>query len=755
MWRFTDLGYIASRVSWLLTVVFLSALIALPVGNHAQFTLAIATFAAMVLLWRFRSSSTLRLGFMLLGCVVVLRYLYWRTTSTLPPISDLAGFIPGMILYIAELYCIAMMFISLVVVVDPVQRKTPAISPETDNLPSVDVFVPSYNERIDLLSTTLAAAKSMTYPADKLTIYLLDDGGTDQKCNQVDPIAATAAQERRAELQQLCRKLDVVYIARALNEHAKAGNLNAGLARSSGDLIAVFDADHAPVREFLLETVGHFLSDPRLFLVQTPHFFLNPDPIEKNLSTFMRMPSENEMFYGVIQRGLDKWNAAFFCGSAALLRRAALTESNGFSGVTITEDCETALELHSRGWNSRYVDKPLIAGLQPETFDIFIGQRSRWCRGMIQILMLKNPLLKRGLTAAQRLCYLSTALFWLFPLPRLIFMIAPLFYLFFGVKLFVANIDEFISYTATYLCISLMMQNYLYGQVRWPWISELYEYAQSFFLARAILSVVTNPRKPTFNVTAKGMTLDQDHLSSLAKPYFVMFAILLAGVGMTIWRYMSQPATSDLTLFVGGWNVFNLVIAGAGLGVVIERRERRRSQRLAISRPGTLSVGNQDIRVLADDASMGGIRVRPFGSHHLPANLNDSLVSFAVDTNDSKRTTPKVLMQVRRVASDTKGTFIGLEYTSLETTHYQMVADLMFADAAPLENFRSVRRSGKGILSGTLQFMGWSLRETARCLGFIIRNAVRDSVEPPQVVASRPEAASPVVSIINRSEQAA
>ena len=164
--------------------------------------------------------------------------------------------------------------------------------------------------------------------------------------------------------------------------------------------------------------------------MQTPHFFLNPDPIEKNLSTFQHMPSENEMFYSMIQKGLDKWNAAFFCGSAAVLRRTALAETGGFSGISITEDCETALELHSRGWNSRYVDIPLIAGLQPENFVSFIGQRSRWCSGMVQILMLKNPLLKKasGPSSASPTCRAS--LFWMFPLPRLTFTFAPLLYIF-------------------------------------------------------------------------------------------------------------------------------------------------------------------------------------------------------------------------------------------------------------------------------------------------------------------------------------
>ena len=122
------------------------------------------------------------------------------------------------------------------------------------------------------------------------------------------------------------------------------------------------------------------------------------------------------MFYGVIQKGLDKWNGAFFCGSAAVIRREALMEVGGFSGITITEDCETALDLHSRGWNSVYIDKPMISGLQPETFSSFIGQRSRWARGMFQIFLLKNPVLKRGLSLAQKICYLSNMTYWFFPI---------------------------------------------------------------------------------------------------------------------------------------------------------------------------------------------------------------------------------------------------------------------------------------------------------------------------------------------------
>ena len=247
------------------------------------------------------------------------------------------------------------------------------------------MFVPSYNEEPELLAATIAAAKAMRYHRASSSSSTMEDRGKAQPRGRRNRRHRGAAQRGSAGPRA---GTGAIYITRTDNQSAKAGNLTNGLACSSGELVAVFDADHAPSREFLLETVGFAGRDERLFLVQTPHFFLNPDPDRENLGTFKRMPSENEMFYGMIQKGLDKWNTSFFCGSAAVLRRAALDEVGGFSGMTITEDCETALELHSRGWNSLYVDKPLIAGLQPETFLGFIGQRSRWCCGMLQILML-------------------------------------------------------------------------------------------------------------------------------------------------------------------------------------------------------------------------------------------------------------------------------------------------------------------------------------------------------------------------------
>ncbi|MFE1600452.1 UDP-forming cellulose synthase catalytic subunit [Methylobacterium sp. ID0610] len=737
-------------------------LLSQPVGTLNQLAMSLAAMATMIGLWLFLDGPRTRFVFLAMGSLVVLRYMLWRVTSTLPSPGDPVSFGFGLVLLAGELYCVFILFLSLVINAEPLRRRTP---PEpAQDLPRVDVFVPTYNEDAAILAMTLAAARQMDYPADRLTVWLLDDGGTDRKCNDADADKAASARARRASLQRLCADLGARYLTRAGNEHAKAGNLNNGLAHARGDLVAVFDADHAPFRSFLRETVGHFLSDPRLFLVQTPHAFLNPDPIERNLRTFDRMPSENEMFYAVTQCGLDKWNSSFFCGSAALLRRRALDEAGGFAGVTITEDCETALGLHARGWTSAYVDKPLIAGLQPETLADLIGQRSRWCQGMFQILLLKNPLMQRGLKPIQRIGYLSSISFWFFPLPRLIFIFAPLLHIFFDLKIFVASVDESIAYTATYIVINLMMQNYVYGKFRWPLISELYEYVQGVFLCKAIASVLVSPRKPTFNVTRKGVSLEHDHLSPLALPFFAIYALLLVGCGVAAWRYLYEPGVTNLMLVVGLWNFFNLLTAGAALGVCAERRQTETAPSLPIARRGVLTLDGRAFDVAIERVSAEGCRLRcpaallPPGAGHRP--IAADLTVLPMTGAPSGGALPVVLERVARGSDDA---VCSLSFRSLRNAQYPVLAGLMYGDSDAMQRFQFRRRHHKDLVSGLLQFAWWGLVEPLRAVRYLfLPEPPAAEVPAPIAVAEAPAssalpiappAAEPVIARI-RSEPA-
>ncbi len=703
--------------AWLASAALTLAFITQPVSVGTQLALASTVIGAMLVTWRWGRGPLARWAFLACGSTVVIRYMFWRATSTLPPLDQPVNFALGLLLIVAELYCVLILIISLIINADPLTR--PALERGDDAaLPTVDVFIPTYNEDEFILATTIAAARSMDYPEAKLTVWLLDDGGTDQKCADANPVKAEAARARRASLQTLCAQMGARYLTRARNEHAKAGNMNNGLQTATGDIVVVFDADHAPFRSFLRETVGHFAKDPKLFLVQTPHVFLNPDPIERNLRTFQAMPSENEMFYSVTQRGLDKWDGSFFCGSAALLRREALDVAGGFSGITITEDCETAFELHAKGWHSAYVDKPLIAGLQPETFESFIGQRSRWCQGMFQILLLKNPLFKRGLKPIQKLAYLSSMTFWFFPLPRMVFTFAPLLHIFFDVKIFVSSMDEALAYTATYMVVNLMLQNYLYGRVRWPFISELYEYVQGVYLAKAIVAVVLKPRKPTFNVTAKGISLEEDHLSGLAKPFFVIFAMLLVGAATAFTRYFTEPG-AELMLIVGLWTSFNLVIAGAALGVVAERREPDRFPRLTIERTGILAVGSDTIPVTIHSVSAGGCSLRLRDATEGVALDVHARASLTVDPLAGREACASLAIDLVHATGPAPTTF-GFAFADMTPGAYMALADLMYGDPGAILRFQTARRVHKGLLSGSWQFLKWGALEPPRAAAHLL-----------------------------------
>ena len=718
-------------LKWILAAVWLTLAIAIalvastPITVEAQFALAATIVGVLVLLRLTKLNHHYRYIYLGLSLLVVVRYFAWRFLSTMPGSENLLNFIPAVILLGAEVYCLLMLFTSLFVILEPIERETVPFSDR--EAPTVDVLIPSYNESDELLAVTLSAALEMDYPADKFKVFLLDDGGTDERIASADPAISTNARKRRANLQQLCGELGAHYVTRERNVMTKAGNLNNALSVTDGELVAVFDADHAPAREFMRETVGPFLRDAKMFLVQTPHFFLNPDPVERNLQTFAYMPSENEMFYSLIQRGLDRWNASFFCGSAAVLRRSAMEDVGGFAGSSITEDCETSLELHARGWNSMFVDKPMVAGLQPDTFEAFVGQRTRWSQGMLQLLLLKNPLFMKGLTVAQRVAYLSNILYWLFPIARTIFLFAPMFFIFFDLKIYIANRQEFFAYTVPYLIASVMLQSHNFGGLRWPWMSELYEYVQSMYLIGPVLSVFANPRKPTFRVTSKGQTLEKDALSSLARPQFFLFGLVALSAAVLSYRYAHEPVDRDLIAVVGMWTFFNLVLTGIGLGVVTELRERRVAPRRPLARHGSVRWPDGRLATaLIDDASTGGASMNVVAEEANGVQVGDEgVLALAQPWNGYHvESVPFVVCSRGHVGANTN---LGVEYTGPLAKRAKFAAALMFADLSELRAARAKRNVDRGVINGSIRVLQWALHQSIRAISFALRKNTQAS----------------------------
>ena len=541
-----------------------------------------ACFLAIVVMHRFRKArrQPYRLVFLALAAFVALRYMQWRTFDSLLYTGP-ADFIGMSLLYLAELYGFFIYLLGMFISVWPMESPHVALPADHEQLPTVDVLIPTYNEPLDIIRVTATAAAQIDYPPEKLKIYLLDDGSTHAKRNH--PETGIAAWERHYALRQVAEELGINYLTRETNQQAKAGNINHALSYTSGDLLLVLDCDHVPTKDILQNTVGHFLIDPKLFLVQTPHFFINPTPVEKNLEGRANPSGESDMFYRRIHPALNFWNASYFCGSAALLRRKYLEEVGGIRGTTITEDAETAYQLHSRGYNSVYVNRPMVCGLSPESYDDYVTQRSRWAQGMVQLVMLNNPLNTPGLSIPQKIAYFNSSFFWLFGFPRFIYFIAPAAYLILGLNVYHASWMQILAFTLPYVFSIYVVMDFLYAGSRQPFFSEIYESVQSLFLMPAVISVLLNPWKPTFKVTPKGLTNEKNYLSPLAAPFFVVIGINVLAMILAWYKWFYEPLIRDVIAVTVIWCFYNLYLSIVSLGAFWERKQIRKFYRIAAS----------------------------------------------------------------------------------------------------------------------------------------------------------------------------
>ncbi|HUO56100.1 MAG TPA: cellulose synthase catalytic subunit, partial [Candidatus Paceibacterota bacterium] len=234
-------------------------------------------------------------------------------------------------------------------------------SANPDFTPAVDVFIPVAGEPAELVERTVSAALRMDYPS--FTIYLLNDG-------------YVAGKENWMDIEDLAQRQGVHCITRTVPGGAKAGNINNALSQTSGEVIAIFDCDHIPHRDFLRKTAGYF-KDPRMGFVQTPQFYRN---FAHNYVT-MSSWEQQEIFFGPICRGKNRLNAVTMCGTNMLVSRRAFLRVGGMNQDSIAEDFITGLLMHKAGFRSVYVPEVLAAGLATEDLRTYAKQQFRWARG--------------------------------------------------------------------------------------------------------------------------------------------------------------------------------------------------------------------------------------------------------------------------------------------------------------------------------------------------------------------------------------
>ena len=639
-----------------------------PLSFKLQAYLAIGSLIAAFWVRRYEG-HVITLMLVLFSMVSSGRYIYWRLTDTLgigdPLVSTLdLAFTFGLIA--AELYALVVLVIGFFQVLWPLQRKPTALPDDVETWPTIDIYIPTYNEPLEVVRPTVLAASDIDWPEDKIKVYILDDGG-------------------REEFAQFAQDVGVEYIARVGSEHAKAGNINHALELTHGELVTIFDADHIPTRSFLQVAVGGFLADPDLALVQTPHHFFSPDPFERNLGTFKKVPNEGELFYGLLQDGNDFWDATFFCGSCAILRRTALEQIDGIAVETVTEDAHTALKMHRLGWHSAYINIPQAAGLATESLSGHVGQRIRWARGMAQIFRVDNPFLGKGLNLGQRLCYANAMLHFFYGLPRFVFLTAPLAYLFLEAHIFQAWAALIAVYLVPHLVVSNVTNSRIQGPFRHSFWAETYETVLAWYIMRPTLLAVINPKLGRFNVTEKGGIVEEDYVDTdIARPYVILLALNMIGflVGILRMFFWNSHELETVALNMT-WAVYNCFMLGAAVAVARERKQVRRSTRVNAELNAFLRSPDRKLSTTTTiDISEGGVMLDWSNGAHSLEKGNEVMVAIMPEEKE-------VFLPATVV--DVDGQRLRLEFQELNIEQRRHLVYVSFGRADAWLNWREDR----------------------------------------------------------------
>lgn len=643
----------ARVVAVVFSALLMGLVISVPLDLQGQILFSLGSFAAALLLSKTPGRLS-TLAMIVLSISASSRYIYWRFTDTIGFTHWMdAAFGYGLVL--AELYAFAVLLIGYFQTAWPLQRRPVPMPADVSTWPSVDVFIPSYNEPLEVVRQTVFSAMSLDWPKDRLHVYVLDDG-------------------RRAEFREFCEELGVGYLIRDNNHHAKAGNINAALKVTHSEYIAIFDCDHIPTRSFLQVCMGWFFKDTNLVMLQTPHVFFSPDPFERNLDTFHRMPNEGELFYGIVQDGNDLWNASFFCGSCAIIRRKELLEVGGIAVETVTEDAHTALKLSRLGYNTAYLEVPQAAGLATESLSGHVGQRIRWARGMAQIARTDNPLFGKGLKFGQRLCYLNAMLHFFYGLPRLVFLTAPLAYLFFGAHVFQASALMITAYALPHLAHASVTNSRIQGRFRHSFWNEVYESVLAWYIMRPVLVAAINPKLGKFNVTAKGGVIEKAYFDwTIARPYVVLLLINLVGMAVGVWKLFSSAGDETTTLVINMvWTVYNIILLGASVAVASETRQIRGTPRVAASLPAVIRFENGRTLVCkTEDFSQHGLGLAVPPDVDIPMG---SRLAVSLFRSDEEGVFPAI------VTFSGKGR-LGVKFDNLSLHQQAELASLTFARA--------------------------------------------------------------------------
>jgi cellulose synthase/poly-beta-1,6-N-acetylglucosamine synthase-like glycosyltransferase len=273
------------------------------------------------------------------------------------------------------------------------------IDKKTFDYPKVTVLIPAHNEE-KVIARTLDAMLALDYP--RLDILVINDGSSDRTAEIVERAARGDA------------RLRLFNVPPGEGGRGKSRALNLGLRQTDSDYVAVYDADNTPEASALKYLMANMLADPSLGAVLGKFRTVNK---RRNLLTrFINI--ETLSFQSMLQAGRWKlFRISTLPGTNLVVRRGLLDSLGGWDEDAITEDSELSIRIYMAGHRIKYIPYSVTYEQEPETWRVWIRQRTRWVQGNNYVgkkFLKRIPAFSNKLLALELMYLLSLYYFFLF-----------------------------------------------------------------------------------------------------------------------------------------------------------------------------------------------------------------------------------------------------------------------------------------------------------------------------------------------------
>lgn len=566
-------------------------------------------------------------------------YLLWRLLFTFNNANHFTTLISST-LYVTEIYSFLAAILFLYISASSKDRNLPG--KKINAFPPVNIFITIENDSIVDLRKTIIACKSLDYPAAKVDISIVGSNRGSE------------------EISRLAGKYKCRYFKKGGQGVSFESLIGEAIKETDAELVMLLKCGYVPVKSYLKKTVP-FFDDEKTGFLRTPSFNLSSDPLQNALILKKDVSNEEKLYEKVIEPGLDRFHASTISSNGIILRKKALEDALSDSSLSLDMNVRMSAALISKGWNPVYLNNNLIFNTSLDIGENFFRKRA-WKFTRSGKLLFPFLFFRFKLSLSQGLAYLGIIMNELNSLPRIVYMLAPLF-LMTGLSPFIAPLEKLIFFFIPFFIVQIITLDLFGRSYRHPLFSAVYDTAG----ISSILIALTE------RLVGKGAdSLSAKPIARPLVPLLALWFLQLAGLVTGSVFFLNGIIPRGLLVTGSFWIIYNMTLLTAAIASVYGRPQKRGRPRIFRQVPCRLISGENSWHAVSVELSESGMSLRLPKPEPLPSELEVEIESVS-----RLRLSCKVM---RNEVLSGERTSVGLMFAGISDQEKEQLIEWIYCD---------------------------------------------------------------------------